>query len=141
MTVQFYKNASNPKAFEKTLTPIGSGTTLLPYEPITDISGRILVAYDASTAAANYCTLDGVPYFITDRQQETGQRMWIYVRKDVLSMYADQILQCPAVLANAETTYNAYSRGQIPTASYMQQQVKLLGALAFDSAYILVSVG
>lgn len=141
MTVQFYKNASNPKAFAKALTAIGSSTTLLPYEPISDIAGRILVEYDASTAVANYCELDGVPYFITDRQQETGQRMWLYVRKDVLCMYGDQILQCPAVLANAETAYNAYAQGQIPTASYMQQQVKLLGTLAFDSAYILVSVG
>lgn len=141
MTVTFYQSASDPKAAYKSLTQVGTAITLKPFEPMVDISGRFLIAYDSTLEACNYCMIDGEPYFITNSEKDVGGRLWVYVKKDVLSKYISQLLSCPAVLDRAEQAYNAYSDDHRSTAQYVQQQCKSFGSFTWWPYYILVSVG
>lgn len=142
MTAIFYQNNSDPKAAYKSLTQKGSAITLQPFEPMVDISGRFLIAYDSTLEGCNYCTIDGEPYFIENAEKDVGGRLWVYVKKDVLSKYISQLLSCPAVLDRAEQAYNAYADDHRTTAQYVQQQSKAFpNSFAWISEYILVSVG
>ena len=144
MQIVYYNNKSDRRCARKTLQQIGlQGATLAPFEPLGDISGRVICAYDASNAEANYVKLDGVPYFVTDCERDTGGRMVLTLQKDVLCAYLASLLECPAVLANAETAMNSYAAGAIPTAQYMQQQTRTFGGFSFvyPAYYVLVCVG
>ena len=73
LSITFYNTASNPKDVPKVLgAALGDALTLNPYKPLDELTGTVIVAYNASWLNANYCTMGGKSYFITDRQYDIG---------------------------------------------------------------------
>lgn len=108
LSITFYNTTSNPKEVPKTLgEPLGNALTLNPYKPLDQLTGTIIVDYNASWLSANYCTFEGKNYFITDRKYDIGQKMELTLKVDVLETYWNQIKNCPAVFDRSDTKNNA----------------------------------
>lgn len=85
MTAQFYKCQDDYRVCNKTLGNVVTNLTLIePYSPLSDITGFIIVSYDADGYECNYVVLDGKNYFITDRILLNGNKMNIKLHVDVL---------------------------------------------------------
>ena len=85
MTAQFYKCQDDYRVCNKTLGSVVTNLTLIePYSPLSDITGFIIVSYDADGYECNYVVLDGKNYFITDRILLNGNKMNIKLHVDVL---------------------------------------------------------
>lgn len=95
MTVQFYKYTGNPKKINKTLPTAVRTLTINPTDLYDDQQPQLILAYDTNNATvynnANYCSIDSVYYFITDRALNTGSRMVLFLEKDLLMTYASEI--------------------------------------------------
>lgn len=125
MTVTLYNTDENPKVLSKTLTDGVSIGDCAPYEPISDLTGSVLVPYTQTAEQCNYAMLVFTDnnvnftkyYYITDRQLEVGKKMRLYLKTDVLKTYDEQIRKCKAVfdrcenadMANVETA-DSYRR-------------------------------
>lgn len=85
MTAQFYKCQDDYRVCNKTLGNVVTNLTLIePYSPLSDITGFIIVSYDAEGYKCNYVVLGSKNYFITDRELLNGNRMRIILHVDVL---------------------------------------------------------
>ena len=98
MTAQFYKCQDDYRVCNKTLGNVVTNLTLIePYSPLSDITGFIIVSYDADGYECNYVVLDGKNYFITDRILLNGNKMNIKLHVDVLmNMDKTKVFVIPA---------------------------------------------
>lgn len=88
MEVTFYNYSGNPKVVYKTLgSALATASTLKPYRPVSDLKGEIILAYNSTLYASNYCLLDSKYYFITDRNVLPGGQMMFELLVDVLMSY------------------------------------------------------
>ena len=111
LSANFYNNTDNPKTVNKTLSaePVISAT-ITPYQPLSELTGTIILAYDSDLDSANYCSIgtNGTKYyFITDRILLTGGKIQLTLRIDVLMTYSADILNCKAVINRSDTLNNA----------------------------------
>ena len=108
--VNFYNMKDDPINLEKSLTetPLHIATSLQPYEPLSEITGRIIVQYDSDIDNCNYVSMLNKYYFITDRQLDTAQRIIIYLKTDVLATYSAGIKECDCIPVRNTTTNNPY---------------------------------
>ena len=99
-----YNNTDNPKTVNKTLSETPTHTaTITPYQPLSELTGTIILAYNSALDSANYCSFGSKYYFITDRILLTGGKIQLTLRVDVLMTYKTAIKNCPAILARTET--------------------------------------
>lgn len=97
LTINMYNITSEPKTVEKTLGQVVHTGTCSPYEPLSDITGYVILDYNAAGYGANYATLGSKSYFVYDRELLTGSKMKIFLRTDVLSTYWSGIKECDGI--------------------------------------------
>lgn len=105
MTCNLYNSTDNPKTIGKTLTGGTAVSSLKPYEPISELTGSILISYSGTKFDYNYISVDfsndETPhirkYFITDKELELGGKLRLILKLDVLETYGEDILECKAV--------------------------------------------
>lgn len=94
MDVLFFDYGGDNRVINKPINdadPLASVQGAKPFEPLSPLTGQLLLEYDATIYAANYAKFDGKYYFITDRELLTGGRMRLFCRVDVLKTYASAI--------------------------------------------------
>ena len=83
--VTFYHMKSDYRVVNKNInTVIGTTNTIEPYNPLSDITGFIIVSYDANWYSANYAKVGDKYYYIIGREVLTGGMMRIVLHVDVL---------------------------------------------------------
>lgn len=104
-SLQFYNVSDPPNKLDKALgTQIASCATVRPYEAVSELFGNFLIDYNATINGCNYCYCPELNkyYYITDIQMETGSRMIVSVKVDVLKTYASGIKSSPIYVTRAE---------------------------------------
>lgn len=95
MDILFFDYGGDNRVINKTINdaaPLASVEGAKPFEPLSPLTGQLLLEYDATIYAANYAKFNGKYYFITDRELLTGGRMRLFCRVDVLKTYAAAIM-------------------------------------------------
>lgn len=82
--VTFYHMKSDYRVVNKNLTTIGTTQAIEPYNPLSDITGFVIVTYDSNWYSANYAKVGDKYYYITGREVLTGGMMRIVLHVDVL---------------------------------------------------------
>lgn len=94
MDILFFDYGGDNRVINKQINdaaPLASVTGAKPFEPLSPLTGQLLLEYDAAIYAANYAKFNEKYYFITDRELLTGGRMRLFCRVDVLKTYATAI--------------------------------------------------
>ena len=103
LSADFYTYTGDSRVLQKELgTAIKSLSGLIePYKPLDDLTGTLILAYDASLLSANYCHLGTYAngnwsndkyYYIIDRKYDIGQKMELVLKVDVLMTYKSEIM-------------------------------------------------
>lgn len=140
-TIAFYKCSDDPKVLDKSITNGTTAATLNNYEPISDITGSVIV--QSSRLDYNYCLLNGRYYFITERERTTNGMLKLYLREDVLYTYRAAIKALPVVVGRNKL-YKATELfdPELRTLARTQCFAKVIGSFTYDvSKKILVTVG
>lgn len=154
MTIDFYKTLDDPKKINKTMLPIGSGSSTISAnvnntnDSITLLNPNFLVASNMAyfTATHIFCPDMGNRwYFINDINLMTGGKMAISCSIDVLKTYALQIVNCPACITRAELAAPSYvpdSRLPIRTSDKRLEVSTFSGGFTpgFNNNNVIVSV-
>lgn len=95
-TVTYYNIQDPPNKIKKTLgTAVGS-SSCSPWEPVSDLSGKIIAAYTSAVEAGNYVSItgDGRPRYcyIRDVIKRPGGQMEVILDVDPLMTYQNEIL-------------------------------------------------
>lgn len=94
MDILFFDYGGDNRIVDKLINdaqPLARVTGAKPFEPLSPLTGQLLIAYDPVVYAANYAKFENKYYFVTDRELLTGGRMRLICRVDVLKTYAEQI--------------------------------------------------
>lgn len=94
MDILFFDYDGDNRVINKPINdaePLSRVTGAKPFEPLSPLTGQLLLAFDSTIYATNYAKFENKYYFITDRELLTGMRMRLICRVDVLKTYADQI--------------------------------------------------
>lgn len=107
LSITLYGTTDDARVIDKTLTTVKS-ISAKPVEPMTILTPRFTIDYDADVIAANYAYISdfGRYYYITDISITTGNRMTITLKVDVLKTYADDIKECSVVVSRSEAAGN-----------------------------------
>lgn len=107
LSIILYGTTDDSRVIDKTLTTVKS-ITAKPVEPMTILTPRVVIDYDADVIAANYAYISdfGRYYYITDISIATGNRMTVSLTVDVLKTYADGIRECGVVVSRSEAAGN-----------------------------------
>lgn len=139
--IKFYKCSDDPKVLDKSITNETTAATLNNFEPISDITGSVIV--QSSRLDYNYCILNGRYYFITERERTTNGMLKLYLREDVLYTYRAAIKALPVVVGRNKL-YKATELfdPELRTLARTQCFAKVIGSFTYDvSKKILVTVG
>lgn len=95
-TVTYYNIQDPPNKINKTLgTAVGS-SSCSPWEPVSDLSGKIIAAYTSAVEAGNYAAItgDGRPRYcyIRDVIKRPGGQMEVTLLEDPLMTFKTEIL-------------------------------------------------
>ena len=95
-TVTYYNIQDPPNKINKTLgTAVGS-SSCSPWEPVSDLSGKIIAAYTSAVEAGNYVSItgDGRPRYcyIRDVIKRPGGQMEVILEEDPLMTFKEDIL-------------------------------------------------
>lgn len=143
MDIVLYICSDDPRTIRKTLT----GTKTVSANIKSDVSIMRPVFFinndsDIITNHYNYLSAFGKYYFITDITVTPAQALRISAREDVLFTYAEQIMNCPAVVVRNSTIANTYlADTQIPLEQYKNQQVLQFNRLYYYSQCVIVCAG
>ena len=95
MDILFFDYGGDNRVINKPINdadPLASVEGAKPFEPLSPLTGQLLLEYDVTIYAANYAKFNDKYYFITDRELLTGGRMRLFCRVDVLKTYTDAIM-------------------------------------------------
>lgn len=110
MNCKLYKVSDDPRRVNKTIdNPIVSMNTIEPYQPLSDVTGTVIVTYTSDGYACNYAKVDNKHFFITDREVLTGGLMRLILHSDVLmNAYALGLGRVEIVLGRSSNQYNSF---------------------------------
>lgn len=97
MNEKIKKEPSNPVTVDCT-----------PYEPLSDLSGYVILEYDATKYTKNYAKYNNKFYFIYDRELMIGEKMKLFMRVDSLNTYQVGILKSPIIPKRSSSIYNSW---------------------------------
>ena len=97
IAVTFYTCSDDPRKLDKTMTGIGTATTLNPLEPISNLEVRMQITYQANLMNANYFLADGKYYKITNRSRLPANGEEIEGKVDVLRTYSAEIKRAECI--------------------------------------------
>ena len=140
-SVSFYNISDPPNKLNKTLPENAAhvAQSASPYEPMSELTGKIILAYVAEADGCNYCSItEGSVtqyYFITDTVLLPGGKFEIYLKRDVLMTYESSIKnmeiyvtrcakQASVTGPDAGTGYNAFLEDpevRITAAQYVRE--------------------
>lgn len=109
-TVTYYNIQDPPNKINKTLgTAVGS-SSCSPWEPVSDLSGKIIAAYTSAVEAGNYAAItgDGRPRYcyIRDVIKRPGGQMEVILEEDPLMTFKTEIMQLNAYVFRSSADYN-----------------------------------
>lgn len=96
----------NEKLKKEPSNPVTVACT--PYEPLSDLSGYVILEYDATKYTKNYAKYINKFYFIYDRELMTGGKMKLFMRVDSLTTYQTGILKSPIIPKRSSSVYNSW---------------------------------
>lgn len=145
MTVHFYRYQGHPNKVNKTFATTYSPKIINPTEAFDDQTPMLILSYDSTIYNnANYCIIDTGCYFIESRALETGQRMILNLKKDVLMSNRTELLQTDVIPLRVGNDINAFIHDdQDISATYKDVQNYYIGSLEFNgnSPVILAAMG
>lgn len=127
-TVTYYNIQDPPNKINKTLgTAIGS-SSCSPWEPVSDLSGKIIAAYTSAVEAGNYAAItgDGRPRYcyIRDVIKRPGGQMEVILEEDPLMTFSDEIMQMNIYAFRSSVDYNMDMHdNKTPCVEYDRMQV------------------
>ena len=136
-----------------TLTGVLAVQSMTPYRPLSDLTGEITLAYDATGFAANYVMInygtDETPYtknyFVTDRQLLAGGKMLLTLRCDVLTTFRSGVRSIPVVCRRTacglQSKYIFDENAPVQTKREVCQNENATDMCAYSSNMILITVG
>lgn len=139
MNATFFNYTGNPKKILKQLSGGITVTGIKPFEDFNEQNPALIIAYNPTIYERNYVVIDGHFYFITDRFLQTGNRMEITCKKDVLTELLtngnNNIVNLPVIVGRSSSDYNSYINdtlqgGQVNFTTY---------SIAFDTDFALNS--
>lgn len=120
-TCNLYKISDPPFQLKKNLgTALRANISCSPFEPLSDLKGKIILDYTAEADEANYCSIvegNKTRYaFITDRVKGVGGRLTLVLDEDPLMTFKAGILEADILATRASVLakdsgnvgYNAY---------------------------------
>lgn len=120
-TCNLYKISDPPFQLDKNLgTALRANISCSPFEPLSDLKGKIILDYTAEADEANYCSIaegNRTRYaFITDRVKGVGGRLTLVLEEDPLMTFKAGILEADILATRASVLakdggnvgYNAY---------------------------------
>ena len=149
MDILFFDYGGDNRVINKAINdadPLGSVTGAKPFEPLSPLTGQLLLEYDATIYAANYAKFNGKYYFITDRELLTGGRMRIFCRVDVLKTYASAILNLSVMcrrsgLVRMQQQYLPDEKYPVETRRKVSQIENVTDFAVYSDDMILITVG
>lgn len=102
MTAYFYKYTGDNRVVNKTLTDATAAQTLAPYQPLNELNGFIIVS--PTYEVYNYVQIGSIYYFVTSKTFDTGGRLRMDLREDVLMTLKAQIYNMECVFDRVTTT-------------------------------------
>lgn len=136
-----------------TLSGVLNVASMTPYRPLSDLTGEITLAYDATGFAANYVMINygttETPYtknyFITDRQLLAGGKMLLTLRTDVLTTFRSGVRSVPVVCRRTacgfQSPYIFDDRAPVTTERRVRQTENTSNLAAYSDDMILITVG
>lgn len=127
-TCNLYKISDPPYKLNKNLgTALRANISCSPFEPLSDLKGKIILDYTAEADEANYCSITETSggetpvtrtryAFITDRIKGVGGRLTLVLDEDPLMTFKAGILKADILATRASVLakdsgnvgYNAY---------------------------------
>lgn len=105
VNVDFYTTTDDPRVIGKTLRTTVSGVTCKVWEPCTLTEPILLLDYNDSVMASNYCHI-GAPfnryYFMGAPETQPGGKMTVPLMVDVRQTWADDIKGTTALVTRSE---------------------------------------
>lgn len=157
MNADFYDYQGENNVIVKKLNndnKIGSVATITPYQPLSDLTGTIILTYNQTIFRANYCILnygtDQTPlpknYFVIDRQLIQGGKMILTLMCDVLTTFQTQVLDMQVLcrrsaLVSKQTPYILDQNAPVETRRQVAQQENSTDLAAYSNNMILITVG
>lgn len=157
MTATFYDYTGVPFQIDKVLgDPFGTSQLLKPYEPLSDLEGKIILDYNQLYFRSNYCILNfndpespeyTKNYFITNRELLPGGKMALYLSVDSLTTYKTGVLKTKVICVRCSLTekqspyiYDTYA--PVETRREVKQQEKSVSQFnTYGTTYLLVTSG
>lgn len=108
--VVFYKNTSDYKCVNKTLTEIKKIENAVFKDSNNIITPQLLITYDSNIFNSNYCYIsdNNRYYYIKDIVKMQGGKLLVDCEVDVLMSNKNEILQLTATVDRNENESNAY---------------------------------
>lgn len=106
MDISFYSYSGDNKIVDKSLTSITTVTDAHPFEPLSALTGQLILEYKQTVYDANYAKFNDRYYFVTDRELLIGGKMRLICKIDVLMTF--DISNVPVVPARSESTFNDF---------------------------------
>lgn len=108
--VTFYHMKSDYRVVNKNITLIGATQEIEPYNPLSDITGFVIVSYDANWYSANYAKIGDKYYYVTGREVLTGGMMRIVLHVDVLmNVGSSQTFRAIKIVPSRSDDKNLYN--------------------------------
>jgi hypothetical protein len=147
MNATFFRYTGNPK---KVLKQLSGGITVSGIQPFEDLSEQnpsLIVSYNPAIYDCNYVVIDGHYYFITDRFLQTGNRIEITCKKDVLTDLLtngnNSVLNLPVIVERSSSDYNSYISDSMQSeqVNYTTYSIAFDTDFALNSSIIVCAIG
>lgn len=111
-TCNFYSVTDPPNKLDKTLGTAKATATCTPFEPVSDLTGKILIDYNAAVETCNYAAIGDRYYYIRDYIKDIGSRMQVILELDPLKTFSTQIKACDCICATTckKELHNSYAQ-------------------------------
>lgn len=134
------------------LTGLLNAPLLQPYKALSDITGEIILEYDATGFAANYVMINyggETPYtknyFITGRDLLEGGKMKFILRCDALTTFRLGVLETPVVCRRTasgfQSPYIFDENAPVTTERRVRQTENISDLATYSDDMILITVG
>lgn len=142
MTIEIYKNSSEPEKVYKSLTRLDSVSGSIINE--TSIINPSIRCNIEAVPQGNYAYIPafGRYYFITDKKPVRENIVDLIMHVDVLYTYRNQISNVNALIERQENSYNPYLQdSMLPISNDTKQLVvKLANSSTFYQSHLLLTI-
>ena len=148
MQAYFYDNKSRKNIIHKDITQVGLAKEVLLKDDTNLLNPTIILKTDSNTLKFNYVYLEDLRryYYVYDITFSQG-RVYISLAVDVLMSWANEIMQCDAIVERQTHEYNIYQHDdQMPQLVYdsvytFKGGLEPLSTDSNNTTFILVTTG